>query len=168
MTEKWMPIKGWEDLYEVSDQGRVRSKDRYIRETRGRTRFSKGRILKLRGQTHLYANLRDGLRLEQASVHRLVAIAFIPNPKGLTHVLHGDDNPANNRAVNLQWGDDLDNRRDALKNGRVSGGILSREDVPQIRKRVSSGEYQTDVARDLGVHPSLISRIMSGERRKND
>lgn len=67
--EVWMPIKGYEDFCEVSDQGRIRSKDRtveYVLPTRVRVAVVKGQIMKLNRsndgewgylQVHLYGHV---------------------------------------------------------------------------------------------------------------
>ncbi len=167
MTEVWRDVEDWEAFYEVSDQGRVRSRDRILSEKNGRRRLSKGRLLTPCGEKHLYVQFRDGERHSLVLVHRLVATAFVPNPSGMTHVLHYDDNPQNNTAANLRWGDDLENRRDAIRNGRVEGGSIPRGSVEEIRKLLNSGSLQKDVARIFGVDQSLISRISTGKRRKN-
>lgn len=106
MNEKWLPIADTDGLYEVSDQGRVRS---FIRAT--------PRIL--RPSASPKGHLRVSIRGVSSSVHRLVAKAFLgPSPEGKPNVLHWDDNPANNHVSNLRWGSDADNKRDAIRNGR--------------------------------------------------
>ena len=53
-----------------------------------------------------------------AAVHRLIALAFVPNPKGLPVVRHKDDTPSNNVPGNLEWGTLSDNSRDMVERGR--------------------------------------------------
>ena len=105
MTEIWKPIPGYEGYYEVSDQGRVRSLERVISDTRGRKYVLPGRILRLRidrkGRVK-YILTKDRKR-DNCSAHRLVAITFIPNPDNLPEVNHKDENPKNNRVENLEW-----------------------------------------------------------------
>ena len=105
--EIWKPIKNWEDLYEVSNFGRVRSKDRVV------NRIVKGKIIptKYTGKilsSHLnrgyeYTTLTNYPTKKPVKVHRLVAEAFIPNPDNLPQVNHKDENKENNCVDNLEW-----------------------------------------------------------------
>lgn len=102
MKEIWREIKGYEGKYQVSNLGRVRSLDRTVQDTIGRTRHLKGKMLKLKKNVksnYLYVSLPD--RYEY--VHRLVARAFIPNPNGFPEVNHKDENRSNNIYTNLEW-----------------------------------------------------------------
>ena len=111
--EIWKPIAGYEGAYEVSDNGRVRSLDRH--DARGK--FCPGQVL--RPTVSPKGHLRVSLSGKSASVHRLVAEAFLGSaPEGKPNVLHWDDVPANNHLSNLRWGSDAENKRDAIRNGR--------------------------------------------------
>ena len=92
--ENWQPVKGYDDLYEVSDQGRVKS-----------LKYGKEKILKPQKNTHGYLHVKlckDG-QCKTITVHRLVAGAFIQNPNNLETVNHKDENKLNNTANNLEW-----------------------------------------------------------------
>lgn len=73
------------------------------------------------------------------SVHRLVATAFIPNPKRLPQVNHLDGNKLNNHVANLEWCDAYDNVMHAIRTGlRPSSPALSPSPVPQrTRQEIS-------------------------------
>ena len=119
MTETWKPVVGWEELYEVSDQGRVRSVDRTVHYKDGRTYLYKGRVLKPRDRKgYLLVVLCRGGKKRNKSVHRLVLEAFTGScPEGL-ETLHIDGDPANNRVENLRWGSSSDNKLDIVRHGR--------------------------------------------------
>lgn len=95
--EIWKTIAGYEGLYEVSSLGNVRSLN-----YRGRGEshiLSPGKDK--RGYSHV--TLFKGKNRTTVQIHRLVAIAFIPNPKSLPVVNHKDWNPENNCVDNLEW-----------------------------------------------------------------
>ena len=106
MNEIWKPIIGFEDAYEVSTLGRVRSVDRIVERGGQRMRVKgKMRVLCKKWSGHLYVTLRRNGETINKSVHRLVAEAFIPNPLGLPEVNHKDEKPWNNSVDNLEWCD---------------------------------------------------------------
>ena len=93
MKELWLPVIGYEDLYEVSNKGRVRN--------------SKKKILKQQPDGYKLSYLKvflykNGL-MTNKRVHRLVAKAHIPNPENKAEVNHEDVNPRNNKVTNLTW-----------------------------------------------------------------
>ena len=105
--EIWRDIQGYEGLYQVSNEGRVKSLDRVVMRKNGIPLTVKGRFLKP------YINPLDGRHMVVAlcknnipkthKIHQLVAQAFIPNPNCCTVVHHKDHNPENNVVENLEW-----------------------------------------------------------------
>ena len=116
----WRVIPGW-DRYEVSDTGRVRSRDMVVGAKGGAIATRKGRELLLVRKTNGYwaVTLTDGKNRRQEVVHRLVALAFHgPAPYDNAHVLHGDGDKNNNTVDNLRWGTAADNHADTDRHGR--------------------------------------------------
>lgn len=117
LDEQWLPVAGYEGLYEVSDLGRVKS----LHRPRLRGGFWPERILRPGPQRkgYLTVSLCDRFGQRKSSrVHRLVLAAFVgPCPNGMD-VLHRNDVPGDNRLVNLYYGTRSENQRDALANGR--------------------------------------------------
>lgn len=111
MKEEWRDIgccKGYEEfagLYEVSNLGRMRSKDRVIAYKDGRKIRHKGRLLKqsLDRYGYLYVTLSINQKIKAIKVHRLVALAFIHNPNNYPVVNHKDEDKTNNMVDNLEW-----------------------------------------------------------------
>lgn len=169
MAEQWAPVEGWEGCYEVSSLGNVRSLPREFRSKDGKLRKIKGGVLKPRPSKsgHLYVSLKRPGSYRESLIHRLVAQAFLYNPDEHPHVLHWDDNPANNSVSNLRWGSDWDNRKDALRNGSLSGGILTDSQVREIKSLCVEGVSQRKIASMYGVSQSMVSAINTG-RSRND
>lgn len=133
--EYWRPILNYEDLYEVSNFGRVRSLDTYRKSKNGTVRFCKGRILKPFTNTsgYLQVDLFKNGKKKFHLVHRLVVEAFLPNPDNLPEVNHKDENKLNNNVENLEFCDRKYNntygtriKRVAEKNtnGKISKKVL--------------------------------------------
>ena len=102
---KWKPVIRYEDCYEVSNTGKVRSLDRQVKAGRHScTRLEKGRAMKLFiWGRYLYVVLRKNGLQRTESVHRMVAVAFLPNPLGLPEVNHKDSAQLHNVVSNLEW-----------------------------------------------------------------
>ena len=121
---KWRPVLEWEGLYEVSDDGRVRSLDRVIVKSDGRQQAVCGRVLAAspNGDGYPCVRLCDDRGQITRKVHHLVLAAFVgPRPAGM-EALHADDNPINNHATNLRWGTRLTNAADRRRNGGYALG----------------------------------------------
>lgn len=104
MTEIWKDIKNYEGLYQISNYGRVKSLERKIYKGHGE-RTAKEHILKPSkvGNGYLHVNLWKNNKQTSYLVHRLVAEAFIPNPKGFSEINHKDETQTNNYVDNLEW-----------------------------------------------------------------
>lgn len=100
-SEIWKDVVGYEGLYEVSNKGNVYSVERM--DALGRERG--GRVLKPKynNRGYLMVSLYKNGELKNRTVHRIVAEAFIPNPKGFLEINHKDENKSNNEFSNLEW-----------------------------------------------------------------
>lgn len=105
--EVWAPIAGYGGAYEVSSHGRVRSLGRMTRTNRfAAQRFRPGAELKLSldRKGYLQCTLSHDGQSRTIRVHRLVALAFVPQSSAdRGHVNHRDYDRTNNRAENLEW-----------------------------------------------------------------
>lgn len=96
-SEVWKDIVWYEWLYQVSDLGRVKSLDRTMGHKKSWISKRKWKILKLSIWNWYYkCSLSRDSKVEYRKVHRLKAIAFIPNPENKLEVCHRDNNPLNN------------------------------------------------------------------------
>lgn len=116
--ERWLPVVGWEGLYEISDLGRVRSLPR--QGSNGH--WYGGGYLKpgIGGGGYPYVNLCKNNAGRRLRIHVLIAAAFIgPRPDGY-EIRHLDGNPANSVLVNLAYGTHSENARDTVRHGAHS------------------------------------------------
>lgn len=141
--EIWKDIPEYEGLYQVSNQGRVKSLFRY-------KKVLKPNILKNGYETvELFKNKSSRRML----VHRLVAMAFIENPNNLPQVNHKDENKQNNFVENLEWVTAIENMS--------YGTRLAR----QISNTNYSSELRKNIARENGktTSKSVIQYSKNGE-----
>lgn len=117
--EIWKPVVGFEGAYEVSNTGKVRSLDRYVNAKNNSKTFISGIIRKPQKNHKGYLSvvLSKHCTSYTKLIHRLVAEAFIPNPKNLPQVNHIDTDKTNNNVSNLEWVTGLENIRHAFANG---------------------------------------------------
>lgn len=100
--EIWKSISGYEQLYEVSNFGKVRSIDRIVD---GRNGVVSGKILSFSNNGTGYKQVclcKDNVKSTKY-VHRLVAEAFVPNPNNYTDINHKNEKRDDNMASNLEW-----------------------------------------------------------------
>lgn len=119
MSEEWTPLPGWEEYYEVSDQGKVRSKDRKTTDRIGRVSIRKGRELKQTTNHKGYRIVRLSLsgKKTHKRVSRLVLETFVgPCPEGMV-ACHNDGVKTNNYLSNLRWDTPSENNKDKVRHG---------------------------------------------------
>lgn len=113
MEEIWKPVLGYEEFYEVSNQGDVRTK-RY------------GRLLKIQKQRYSTVGLSKNGSCRYKTVHRIVAEAFIPNQEKKPCIDHIDTNPYNNKVSNLRWVTHSENSNNPLTRLHISNGKVGK------------------------------------------
>lgn len=153
--EEWRPIKDYEDRYLVSNTGSVFSK-------------ISGRLLSPKIDRYGYkvVSLSRNGKLKHFTVHRLVALTFIPNPKNLPTVNHKDENKLNNEVTNLEWTTVKDNDNYGSRNKRMADS----------KKKNPIAQYDTDMnlieihlgikdaMRSTGVNRNSIREVCRGNR----
>lgn len=169
--ERWEKIDGFD--YEVSNYGRVRSIYREFINSRGRKRQFNAFLLK-QADVGGYCNIsmsvitESGKRKQKLfSVHRLVALAFIPNPNNYNQVNHKDGIKSNNFHQNLEWCTLSQNRQHAYDIGLQKGPIgekqgnstLTTEEVLQIRK-IGRSKTLTEIAKKFNTSFGNVSDIL--------
>ncbi len=128
--EIWKDIKDYEGLYQVSNLGRVKSL--------GNSNTRKEKILKPVYHARYYqVTLSKNNVCIQYRIHRLVAEAFIPNPKHLPIINHKDENPLNNCVENLEWCDAIYNNNYNNKGKRISKTKMGHSVSKETREKIS-------------------------------
>lgn len=119
MSERWIPVVGWEGYYEVSDRGQVRSVDREIVRSDGQVRRFKGKLLSPGTNRHGYpvVVLSRPEKSKTMKVHRLVLHAFVGEcPKGM-EACHNNGVRADASLTNLRWDTPSSNQFDRRIHG---------------------------------------------------
>jgi DNA-binding transcriptional regulator YiaG len=169
--ETWKVIPGYEGLYEVSDQGRVRGLDRHVKHSKGGLRLHRGKIISpdyalKYPQHHLH---KDGKQRTHYT-HQLVALTFIgPRPDRDYQVAHKDGNPRNNTPSNLYYATPSQNAEDKRSHRTMPLGSnhknskLKESDIPRIRQLSNEGMSRSKVAKLFGVCTMTIQNVISGK-----
>ena len=103
----------------VSDDGKIYTLDHSYLRKNGRLDNRKGKQLRPSIDKYGYERVvltKDGIR-KTYSVHKLVALAFIPNPENNTTINHIAGNKRNNNVSNLEWATEKENQNHKWKNG---------------------------------------------------
>lgn len=174
-NEEWRDIPGCEGVYMVSNYGRVK------RLPLGPYRQTHNNIRHLAKKNgYLSVNLSLNNKVKWVLVHRLVALAFIPNPYHLPCVNHKDEDGTNNRVENLEWcsykynanyGTAIDRQRESRKSNpndyisRKAVGEMNSKAVRQLTwdgKPIAEYKSLTDASIATGVHIGTIVRHCKG------
>lgn len=164
-AEIWKEIAGYEGLYEVSSLGKVRTVDRYFINKRGYKEHVIPSELKHQNKVYPFVGLWKSGKMKTRSVHRLVAIAFIPNPENKRCVNHKDGNKYNFSLSNLEWATSGENISHAFRTGLRSAAMKGKRLVPAVHG--SRNEYKQYKCRcELCVTNMNVRRKEERLRRK--
>lgn len=168
--EQWKYIEGHENEYLVSNFGRIASIPR---------KRTKGGLLKPQigkwGYEHVCIREKGKYKLHK--VHRLVAKAFLPNPKNFPQVNHINGIKTDNRVENLEWCSAKHNSKEAHRLGLQNPSDKQKEIARKICLEqksikviaIKSGYSEvfdsiSEAGRQLNISPSCISRVIKGLR----
>lgn len=157
-SELWLEVPGYETLYKVSNKGRIKS-------------MTYNKILKQSFLNSGYARIilcKEG-KIKAFSVHRLVAIAFIPNPDNYRYVNHKDENKLNNCVENLEWCSAIQN----LKHSNVIETMLNashkanEKTVLMFHKGKFIAEYEsiTKAAEAINTFQQHVTNCLYGKQK---
>lgn len=146
MNEIWKNI-GF-GTYQVSNKGRIRNKGKILKQQN------------LRGYKKV--RLMNGTKKITFTVHRLVAINFVPNPNGYTEINHIDENKANNISTNLEWC----TRKYNVNYGKRTDLTRKRTVKLDINgKEIKVYKSLSEAANETSINIANISKCCLGKRK---
>jgi hypothetical protein len=164
--EYWKDIAGYNGFYQISSFGRVKS-FKYDK--------ANGRILKYRKNKlgYLQISISKNKKSKTFLIHRLVGIAFIPNPENKPEINHKDNDRSNNKQSNLEWNTAKQNAEHKVKQGRCNipkgekctSSKLSEKQVEEI-KSYKGNLSQKELGKLYGVSQANISSIVTNKSWK--
>lgn len=173
MQEKiWKDVVGYEGYYQVNDCGLIKSLERIVNYKENHSGLRKERILKtnITKAGYVHATICIDKMNKTVKAHRLVAIAFIPNPENKPFVNHINGIKHDNRVNNLEWCTAKENTIHAFKT-KLNSGVkgekshlskLKKEDIIKIRLMYKEGLYsQSKLGIKFNVTQSQIYRIVN-------
>lgn len=167
---KWLPVKNYEELYEVSETGLVRSVDRWVITKNQRKRLHKGKeISQLPNKSvqYMQVSLWKNNYRKNHYIHRLVAEVFIPNPFNLLEVNHIDGNRQNNHVSNLEWVSRSGNSAHAIKTGlRIYTNRLTEDEFLECLHSVINGESYVELSKRIPYNVPFISTKLRALAKK--
>ncbi len=172
MIEEWKPVVNFEEYYEVSTFGNVKSFDRSVTGVNGKLYNSKGKDISVSTKSNAgYKQAHFSVKSKSycRDVHRLVAIAFIPNPENYPIVNHIDGNKENNHVDNLEWCTYKQNSKHAFDNKLTPTGEmcsfskLTEKEVLEIYDLAHNSDLlQPEIAKKFNIEKGTVSKIKLG------
>lgn len=158
-TEVWEDVKDFEGTYQISNLGKVKSLARIIEYHNGFNRRVKERILYIYYPDGGYPMvlLHTQSKKRRATVHRLLAEAFIPNPENKPQINHKNGNKHDFRIENLEWATAKENSAHALTNGL-------HKPIPPFREKV--GVIQLKDGKVVRIFPTTHDVAKAGFDRR--
>lgn len=160
--EVWSTVEGFGGKYQVSTRGRVKSFARYRNAGRVMIPAAKG--------DYLAVNLQHDGFFKKESVHRLVAMAFIPNTANKPDINHINGMANDNRLENLEWCTARENTVHAYANGKkyrskgfnAKCSVLTKQQVFDIQRLLPTMS-QRRIASRFNVSQKTVCRVNRGE-----
>jgi hypothetical protein len=162
---EWLPINGYEGIYEVSNYGKVRVLDRAIPIPNGATRFQEPRELvsDVNEKGYPRVSLSTDGKTVKFLIHILVAKTFIGNPNNYPEVNHIDGNKMNSIVTNLEWCTKEYNIHHSIEIGLKTG--FTKEQIEYLKSLFNAGANPKDLATEFNKSRQTLSDIKLGRHR---
>lgn len=141
MNEDWRDVLGFEGAYRINADGCIKSLGRDVFNPIHDSVFIKERILKTHIGVDGYYKVglcKDG-KIKKLRLHRLIALAFIPNPLNKPCINHKNGNKLDNRIENLEWCTRAENNTHSYRTGLRKASLGKRY----------TGQYKSIVCYDM-------------------
>lgn len=155
--------------YRIWDDGRIES----CRKNNPSNKWKEMKCYKDKKSYVLVRLFKSNNKSKLYYLHRLLALAFIPNPNNYPYVLHNNGITDDNRIENLRWGTAKHNAEDSIKHGTfhytntigIKNGRskLTENDVKEIKLLIKNKVSGVKIAKQFNIHVSVISDIKNNK-----
>lgn len=165
MKEIWIDVDGYEGRYQISNLGNVRSTYRYYRNS---IKFENKQVTATKDASGYLQILvvKPSGETSSEKIHRLIAKAFIPNPKNYPCINHKDEDKTNNKISNLEWCTVDYNNSYGTRNERIKETMTSLKGRAIIAtKNGKSLTFKSirSASRNLGISSGHITDALNGK-----
>ncbi len=156
-----MPLYNYEEVYEISDLGLVKSKQKW-----GNRYGFNLNVLRpyMDKDCYLRVHLSKNAESAGAIVHRLVALTFIPNPEGKPEVDHINGIRWDNRVDNLRWATSKENSIYSWNKPRRQGSEKIVGQYDSTGAFIKAYECIRDTEKD-GFNPRNVNQVVRGQKK---
>lgn len=171
--EIWKSIKKFDNEYEISNKGQIRSKHKVIVKSNGvcYTRVSKVLKPAISEDGYYKGSVCVNKKIKPYKIHRLVAEAFCKGYKKGLEVNHIDGNKLNNNANNLEWVTRSENVKHAVRTGLLpvtrgsqrTQATINENQVRQIKKLMAQGVQRKIICEQVGCSIHVYKDIQRGK-----
>ncbi len=163
--EIWKNVVGFEEQYEVSNLGNLRSKERFVKHWRGGERKYKSNVknIRLNDKGYFRCNLKNEGKRYDFTIHKLVALAFIPNEENKPFINHKNGIKTDNRVENLEWCSASENVTHAVKNRLIKTKLTDE----QAKEIFNSQLSYRKLAKLYNITSGIVWRIKNKKAYKH-